>query len=121
MPSDSHRLNIGTIIGIALGAFAVVICIALTLFLLLRRRVRRRSKRMSVDSSRRRLKPHSYDDAPSHPVSSVGPWFASESHLEPEPQPGPGPSPHSLDFQFASEKDAATAQRASQAYILSPT
>ena len=62
-PSDSHRLNTRTVVGIVLGALSLFLVIALALFLLFRRRFRQRAKRMSTESSWRRLKPHPFDGA----------------------------------------------------------
>ncbi|KAI1783339.1 hypothetical protein LXA43DRAFT_1067752 [Ganoderma leucocontextum] len=106
-PSNPPRpLSTGAIIGIAFGALAAVMCTALALFFLVRRRARRRSKRMSIESSLRHLEPHSYDDGPSlSPVSSVWTGFGSVS-VDPDFEPQSEPSAHSLDFQFA-EKHAS--------------
>lgn len=54
------RISTGVILAISLGGLAILICIILVA-IFLQRRVRRRARRISVDSARWHLRPHSYD------------------------------------------------------------
>ncbi|PIL28528.1 hypothetical protein GSI_08566 [Ganoderma sinense ZZ0214-1] len=119
-PSSPHRVDIGTIVAIALSALAVLLASALALFFLCRRgrrpRSRTESRRTSVGSSQRRLEPYVYRGRSSRRLSSVWTGFGSVSvdpDFDPRPEPWRRSESGSLGFPFAEKPEPDQIHRGS--------